>query len=242
MNPEVVESLMAIPGIPYDIFSQCLWIEVGDAAADAALELDEYNGGPIRKALTIIPGSNWMISMDLNGKCVWRQEAVTDLEAGSTEQLFLFWRDHGDDSGWYIATRVFNTDEEKQAVGEDNIIGFLHGNDFPDSAIHIPYWRRKPFSDEAKLSPWAPMVIEQAQALQSAHDILNEAVDGVQAQRAENATKHGGWMEKAAKIASVIWKGKWEAATVFINREYYGSEKFRMLANKAYLQRPARAG
>ena len=68
---------------------------------------------------------------------------------------------------------------------EKTIVGFLHGNDFPDSAIHIPYWRRKPFSDEVKLSPWALMVIEQMQALQSAHDILNEAVDGVHAQRAE---------------------------------------------------------
>ena len=47
-------------------------------------------------------------------------------------------------------------------------------------------------------------------------------------------------MEKAARIASLIWKGKWEAAAAFINREYYGSEKFRMLVNKAYLQRPAR--
>ena len=103
---KVIDECFAAKGTSDDRSTQAVVVIVSDEAFTKAQSSDN---DAIREALTLAPGIYWLVHGNVNGKLCCRQEPS---ELCNNHELFIFWRDVGSESGWYLAEKPFNTEAE----------------------------------------------------------------------------------------------------------------------------------
>ena len=82
-DPHEREDMLALAGAPHFNMTQSVNITVADETCGAALALKSKNRDAAVRALTVVPGSYWLVSTAVNGYPCWRQEPST--AANSTD-------------------------------------------------------------------------------------------------------------------------------------------------------------
>ena len=232
---DTVETVRLLRGQSMPRYTQALSITVTEEACEDARDDLSLEGDAKREALSVLPGTYWLISADCNGKRVWRQEPT---ESCNNKELFLFFADFGNDVGWYASDTLFtNTVEMKLA----KIFAYFKMVDDMPAHAHVPYWRKKAH-DGVQVTGYCAQVTfelsiaydriaaleEHIAELQACQAKLGE----IEAKREANKGQHGGWMPKCASLLAVFYKNDWGELKSLCNKFYGSSHVLKQLVDK----------
>ena len=208
LDPDLCDVLMTTEGCA----PEAMVITISDECCDevSKAETDKI----VLQALSFAPGTYHQIHDDLNGFPVFRQEPNPG--GCNDEQLFLFYSLRGNESGFYLADRPFNTNKEKDLA---TVYMYFSGTDLGTLDAHCPYWARQSMPG-IKVRPLTLMMQEMSTRMEelegqlalacSALDAMHETKMTAEAGELQATDDHqksqgrGGWMPKMAS-AMTLW-------------------------------------